>query len=154
ETVVATEALELRLGRLHPVMGTLDPQRRGDAHEKLGLLERLADVAVGPDLERLDTALGVGLGEDERDRDERVAEAANRPTGIEAAEPRDDGIEKDDVDASPRDALDRGLTVVRGLDFVTARAEGRRDQLARRRVVIGDEDARRLAFVIFERRRA
>ena len=141
ESVVPAKALEPVTRSLHAVVRSFDAQRGRDTNEELRLLERLADVAVSADLQRLDAALRVRLREHEGDGDEVVGEPADRPARGLTAQTRHHRIEEDDIDAASRDALDRGLSVRRRLDLVAARAQGRRDHLERRRIVIGDEHA-------------
>src|SRR5687768_4930081 len=154
ELVGAAKAFELALRRLHAVVGTLDPKGGRDTDEELGLLEGFTYVSVGADLDRLDAALRVRLREDEGDGNELIAEPTDRSTGIDARHARHDGIEKGDIDATLRDALDAFLSVLRGLDLVAALAQRRRDEIARRRVVIGDEHAGRTVVLEGGRARA
>ena len=99
----------LRL-RDHRVVVALDPHERTDPGQQLGLVERLGDEVVGPDLDRADL-LGVTAGRHHDDRDEgRGGVLADPAAGLVAVHPGHHDVEQDDVGQLSREQVQRRLT--------------------------------------------
>ena len=103
QLVVHAELLELLPRRRYVVVQPLDAEHRLDARDQLALVERLADVVVGADLEALDPARGVGLDGDQHDRQKAlVGHPLEQAAGLEPGEPRHQDVEQHQVDAAAR----------------------------------------------------
>ena len=116
-------------------------QRGSDAGDEFLHSERLGDVVVGAELQRLDDARLVGSAG--KDDDRRLA-AGGAPAAQEvvAGDVRQAEIEQDEVGVAG-DGGFGGAAVGRLDDLVALRAEAGAQQPADRRLVVDDEDADR-----------
>ena len=110
---------------LHLIVQLLLAEHRFDAREKRHLVDRLAQIFVGPGLETGDDVLGIGLGRHQDDRHERQALVGLQlPADFDAVDLRHHHVEQDEIGtllAGHR----QGLFAVRGLrqlDSLASRA--------------------------------
>ena len=116
-------------------------KRRPHARKQFIHAERLGDVIVGAEVERLDLADLVAAARQHHDRDALVARA-DHPQQFEALHIGQSKIENDQIGIL-RQQLERGLAVRRLQDFVALRAQAHAQQLADGRLVIDHQNLER-----------
>ena len=116
-------------------------QRRPHAREQLIHAERLGDVIVGAEIERLDLADLVAAAGQHHDRNRLVARS-HHPQQFEALHIGQSEIENDQI-GFLRQQLERRLAVRRLQDFVALRAQAHAQQLADGRLVIDHQNLER-----------
>jgi hypothetical protein len=137
-----------QLHPLRPRRDDLDRPNLGTGGQDLGdevlerlRLDRLGDVPVGVLADRAQERLRGVVRRHHHDPRPRggVAEPAQQ---LQAVHPRHPDVEEDEVEAPAGDAGEGRLSVGGGVDAVARRAQLEADQLARRAVIVDDEDLR------------
>src|ERR1700731_2520533 len=116
----------------------LVPQRRAHAGQQLVHSERLCQIIVGAEIERLDLARLVAAARQHDDRNAVVA-AADYTQQIVALDVRQAKIENDQR-RPLRQQFEPALAVGGFEDFVTLRAKSHPQQLADRRLIVDDKN--------------
>jgi hypothetical protein len=114
-------------------------QDRLRACDDLGEAERLRDVVVSTRAQRLDLVLGRVLRRQEEDRG-AVAVRAQAAAHLDPLDVGEHPVEDDQVGLAAADRVERGAARGRLLDVEALVAEGRRDRVDDRGLVVDDED--------------
>ena len=109
-----------------------------DPCHQLGDLERLLDVVVRAGLEADDDVDRVGPGRQHHDG--QGGDRTDRPTDLEAVQAGQHDIEQDQIERLVTEAVQAGLTVVRGLDREPGLAQADGSDFADGRVVFDQQD--------------
>src|SRR5690349_8166420 len=96
-------------------------ERRADAGDQLGHLERLLDVVVGARLQPHHDVDRVAAGRQHHDRGRRFA--ADLAADLETVHPGQHDVEQDQVVAAAPESLEAGETVASRVDLEAGRAE-------------------------------
>ena len=110
-----------------------------DAGDDLGQAERLRDVVVAARAQRLDLVLGRVLRRQEQHRGPEAL-LAEPAADLDPLDVRQHPVEHDQIGLGPRRSAQRVAAGQRLLDLVPLVAEGRRDRIDDRRLVVDDED--------------
>ena len=140
-------APRLELGRLllDGIVQRLDPQDRAHPRDERRMVDRLGDVLVAAGIEPGHDVVGIGLRRDQDDRHERQAGIGlELPADLNAVPARHHDVEQDQI-GRLRARGDQRLVAVPGRDhLVTLPRQTGLENLEVRRVVVDDQNARRL----------
>ncbi|GAA3130423.1 hypothetical protein GCM10020001_060480 [Nonomuraea salmonea] len=134
----------------HPLddrgFGRATPQQRPHSGEQLGEAERFRHVVVGAGVEADD---GVDLVDTCREYQDRsaVAFGADPAGDLEAVHLRQAKVENNEVDAARKGPLKRLRTIGTHLDLIALAAQGARERLGNRGVILGEKNAGHKAIV-------